>query len=800
MSYHTRHEVSFQHLIQFHQEVDNVVLTPDGMPSLNDDEEDYDTDAYDAYLTAQVKLPQGGKAELGIVRARKHGLDGNPIGKANTNPILDTRVYEVEFPDGEVKEFAANVIAENLYAQIDEDGQHHQILSAIIDHKKDDTAVHIDDKYIVKGNRKSLRVSTKGWYLCVEWKNGTTSWERLKDLKESNPVEVAEYAVANKLVEEPAFAWWVPYTLKRRDRIIAAVNKRYFKITHKFGIELPKTVERALEIDKETGTTFWYDAIQLEMKNVKIAFNILDDGQVVPPGHQYMDCHIIFDLKMGSLRCKARMVAGGHMVDTPDTILTYASVVSRDSVRIALTLAALNDLDIQAADIQNAYLTSPCAEKIWTICGKEFGPENEGKKAIIVRALYGLSSAAASYRSFLAQCMRHLNYEPCEADPDVWMKPAEKSDGEKVYEYILVYTDDILAIGIDPKDTLRRLDHYYKLKEGSVGDPDLYLGAKLRKMELPNGNYAWTQSPAQYVKESVRCVEDWLSKHGLRLASHAKTPLPSSYHPELDTTPVLDPERANYFQSLIGALCWMVELGRIDLTTEVSMMASHLAMPHEGHLEKVFHIYAYLKLHHNSRLVFDPTEPDIDLKQFPEADWKEFYGNVKEAIPPKAPEPRGKSIVLRCYVDSDHAGEKLTRRSRTGFLIFLNMAPITWYSKRQNTIETSTFGSEFIVLKTAVESCRGLRYKLRMMGVPISGPTYFFGDNQSVIKNATIPESTLKKKSNAIAYHFVHEAMAMDEMLMTYIESKWNLADLMTKLLPASDQRTKLVRGVLYDL
>jgi hypothetical protein len=99
-------------------------------------------------------------------------------------------------------------------------------------------------------------------------------------------------------------------------------------------------------------------------------------------------------------------------------------------------------------------------------------------------------------------------------------------------------------------------------------------------------------------------------------------------------------------------------------------------------------------------MVFDPSYPDIDMARFKECDWKPFYGDVKEAIPENAPTPRGKDVDLRLYVDADHAGEKLTRRSRTGYFIFLNSALVDWYSKRQSTIESSVFGSEFVALKT----------------------------------------------------------------------------------------------------
>ena len=119
-----------------------------------------------------------------------------------------------------------------------------------------------------------------------EWKDGSTSWERLADLKESYPIELAEYAVQQGIDHEPAFAWWAPYVLKRRDRIIATVNKRYAKRTHKFGFEIPKTVERAKEIDKENGNTLWQDAIAKEMAAVCVAFKILNDGQEPPVGYK----------------------------------------------------------------------------------------------------------------------------------------------------------------------------------------------------------------------------------------------------------------------------------------------------------------------------------------------------------------------------------------------------------------------------------------------------------------------------------------------------------------------------------
>jgi hypothetical protein len=115
-----------------------------------------------------------------------------------------------------------------------------------------------------------------------------------------------------------------------------------------------------------------------------------------------------------------------------------------------------------------------------------------------------------------------------------------------------------------------------------------------------------------------------------------------------------------------------------------------------------------------------------------------------------APVSGGKEVDLRLFVDSDHAGEQFTRRSRTWFVIYLNMAPIVWFSKRQPTVELSVFGAEFVAMKNGIENCCGLRYKLRMMGVALSGPTYVYGDNMSVVHSIQRPESVLRKKSNSI--------------------------------------------------
>ena len=178
--------------------------------------------------------------------------------------------------------------------------------------------------------------------------------------------------MANRIIDEPAFNWWAKSVLRKRNRIISKLKSKYWETTHKFGIEVPRSVEQALAIDEQTGTDHWRKALNKEMSRVKVSWKA-HDGHTQEQvrkgeakdliGYQEIKCHLIFDIKMDFTR-KARFVAGGHMTETPGSI-TYSSVVSRDSIRLAFLIAGLNDLDIIAGDVTNAYLFAPCREKIW---------------------------------------------------------------------------------------------------------------------------------------------------------------------------------------------------------------------------------------------------------------------------------------------------------------------------------------------------------------------------------------------------------------------------------------------------
>ena len=208
----------------------------------------------------------------------------------------------------------------------------------------------------------------------------------------------------------------------------------------------------------------------------------------------------------------------------------------------------------------------------------------------------------------------------------------------------------------------------------------------------------------------------------------------------------------------------------------------------------IIHLFAYLKKNPRSKLVFDPSNMDHEPQERP--DWSDFYSPQQEVIPSDMPKPRGKALQITVFVDSDHAGDVVNRRSRTGVLIFCGRSPIVFHTKKQTSIESSSFGSELSAMKTAVELTEGLRYKLRMMGVPLDGPAFVKADNMSVVHNCSNPASMLKKKSNSIAYHYVRERCAGGVCNITYVSTDLNVADMLTKSQPG-EVRKRLAKMVL---
>jgi hypothetical protein len=271
------------------------------------------------------------------------------------------------------------------------------------------------------------------------------------------------------------------------------------------------------------------------MKNVCPAFEKWEKSESdLPVGYQKIKCHFVFDIKMGeNFRQKARLVANGNQTETPPT-LTYSSVVSCDSVQIALLIAALNDLKLLACDIQNAYLTADCRERIDITAGPEFGSK-AGSLMVVKKALYGHKSSGAAFQAHLAETLYDLSYLPTKADPDVWIRPGIKPDGFKYYEMILCYVNDVLCISHNPEASMKGIQGTFKLKDDKIEVPTNYLGAQISQKVI-GGISVWTMTSEQYIKAAIANVEIKLDKEGQRLPSRCITPIKSGYRLEIDVS------------------------------------------------------------------------------------------------------------------------------------------------------------------------------------------------------------------------------------------------------------------------
>ena len=217
-------------------------------------------------------------------------------------------------------------------------------------------------------------------------------------------------------------------------------------------------------------------------------------------------------------------------------------------------------------------------------------------------------------------------------------------------------------------------------------------------------------------------------------------------HPELDTSELCDEHQTKQFQTLIGQLQWLISLGRFDIAVHVMSLSRFRAQPRKGHLDRANRIVGYLLFLPDGAIRFRTGEPDFSSLKDQEYDWTRcVYSGACEQIPDDIPKPLGKHVQTTHYVDANLHHDLATGKAVTPVLHFLNQTPIDAYTKRQSTVETATYGSEFVAARTAVDQIIDIRTTLRYLGVPIRDKSYMFGDNRSVVTRSTIPNSTISK-------------------------------------------------------
>ena len=621
------------------------------------------------------------------------------------------------------------------------------------------------------------------WNVQIEWETGEVTFVPLSVIAADDPITCAAYAKEKNLYNLDGWKRFKHLIKKEKQLTRAITQYKIRQVRHSkkymFGFLIPRNYTEALEFDKANNNSKWYDATKAELDSIhsyhvfqKHEKAIYDKQKKVinaPPGYQKIRVHLVFAVKYDG-RHKARLVADGHLTPEPVESI-YSGVVSLRNLKLVIFHGKLNNLELWGADIGNAYLEAPTEEKLYIVAGPEF-EDWEGYILTFSKALYGLKSSGKRWAETLHDILIDMDVIPSKADQCIWLKKNEKLN---IYEYITVYVDDLCIAAKDPKEIINVLKSKYHLKVKGDGPLTYHLKADY----FPNPDGTMVSQPKKYIeklKETYRRLFNTEPSKGL------KTPLDKNDHPELDTSEILEGQEVNHYLTMVGQLQWLITLGRFDIQAQVITMSRFRAQPRKGHLDRSKRIYAYVIRTEDYATRFRTTEPDYSYLPDQNFDWAHtVYGNVQEIIPDDIPDPLGKSVTTTTTVDANLNHCLATGRSVTGCLHFVSHTPIDSYSKRQATVETATYGSEFVASKTATEQMIDLRHTLRYLGVPIKTKSYLFGDNRSVVTSSTLPHSTLGKRHNILAYHPVREALASKVLAYHWIRTGYNLSDMLSK-------------------
>ena len=361
---------------------------------------------------------------------------------------------------------------------------------------------------------------------------------------------------------------------------------------------------------------------------------------------------------------------------------------------------------------------------------------------------------------------------PSKADPCIWLT---KAPNLRCYEYSTVYVDDLCIAAESPSIIIQIFKTKYHLKVNGDGKSTYHLGADY--FEDPDGTLV--SQPRKYIDKLAdtyrRLFNDDPSKG-------YKTPLDKNDHPELDTYEFLEGDMAAKYLTMVDPLHELVTFGRFDIHAQVATMSRFRAALRQRHMDRLKRIYSYAIRTKDYAIRFRTDQPDYSF--LPDQDFDctySVYGNVQEILPDGMPEPLGEAVTTTTTMDANLNHCLATGKSLTAYLHFVIKTPVDCYSKKQATVETATHGSEFVAPKTATEQIMDIRQTLRYLGAPIGAKYFLFGDNRSVVTSATLPHSTLTKTHNILAFHRVREAIAAKLMAFYWIQSAYNLSDILSK-------------------
>jgi len=531
-------------------------------------------------------LEDSGEEDEEVLRSK----EGRPLAYLDADDLLGRSYLSPPEEDGEVRRIKIVEALQEWEGKIathpamvrfrckSDNGKYEEILSynEILDKLEDEDGAndewHFKSIDAHQGPLTPDDPSYKGsrWNVRVNWENGETTYEPLHIIAKSDPASCAIYAEKNGLLEIEGWKRFARLARRRKKllRMTHQAKLQSFRLrpVYKFGVLVARNHDHAMELDDQNGNHKWLEAEKIELGQIDDyeAFRDLGKGGRAPPGYKRIRVHMVYDVKHDG-RYKARLVAGGHLTDTPLESV-YSSVVSLRGLRLAIFLGELNQMEVWATDIGNAYLEAWTKEKIYIVAGPEFGAR-EGHTLIIQKALYGLKSSGLRWWERFSKVLIEMGFVPSKAEDDLWMR--DKGDH---YEYIARYVDDLAIVSKNPASIVKDLTDTFSFKLKGTGPIDYHLGCNFFRDEAGT----LCMAPRKYIE---RIVDNYVKIFGCRPRLNVSSPLERGDHPELDDSEELDEGNVKIYQSLIGALQWAVSIGWFDIAMAVMTLSKFCATP-----------------------------------------------------------------------------------------------------------------------------------------------------------------------------------------------------------------------------
>lgn len=527
----------------------------------------------------------------------------------------------------------------------------------------------------------------------------------------------------------------IPTTLPRRSKRIQE------KQAHSADVYEPKTYKQAITCKEKDK---WVFAMEAELNSIK-ENNTWTEVEL-PKNRTAIGCRWVYKLKRNEAedktRYKARLVAQGYTqkfgVDFDEI---FAPVTRSSTFRTLLAVASARNLFVKQFDVKSAFLNGSLQEEIYM--KKPPGSPETNKVLRLHKSLYGLKQAARAWNQTLTAAMTNEGFKQSKHDECLFI---HKSKSDTCYA--IVHVDDMIFSSQSESlinSKIMSLNKYFELK--CLGNVQNYLGIEVSRDE--NGIFAISQT--NYIQKVS-------SEFGLEDSKGSKYPLAPGYHSMEDSQTL---ESNNEYRKLIGQLLYISTNTRPDISAAVGILAQRVSKPRELDLIEAKRIIKYLMSTKTEKLCM------LD---------------------------KSSSTTLTAFADSDWAEDRETRKSISGVICKVFGASVSWSSRKQDVVSTSTTESEFYAIAETVKEIQWLKNILNDFHVNVKEPITIFSDNQSTIKLIENSKFSSRTKHIDVRLHFVRECVREGKIILKYCPSEDNIADLLTK--PLAGVKMKYLRNL----